>query len=69
MLRFCDQPRKASEIQALIQVKHRETFQDNYLKPLSKKRWLGRTIPDKPNSRLQRYLTTAKGRQWLQRGH
>ena len=65
VLKFCEQPRKASEIQSLIGVKHRETFQDNYLKPLMSKGWLAMTIPDKPKSRLQRYQTTEEGKKWM----
>jgi ATP-dependent DNA helicase RecG len=65
VLQFCEQPRKASEIQVLVGVKHRETFQDNYLKPLMAKGWLAMTIPDKPKSRLQRYQTTEEGKKWL----
>jgi ATP-dependent DNA helicase RecG len=35
IFQFCELARKANEIQSLTGVKHRETFQDNYLKPLS----------------------------------
>jgi ATP-dependent DNA helicase RecG len=66
VLRFCEQPRKASEIQALVAVKHRETFQNNCLKPLMAKGWLAMTIPAKPQSRLQRYQTTQEGKKRLQ---
>ncbi len=66
VLRFCEQPRKAGEIQALVGVKHRQTFRENYLNALIGKGWLGRTIPDKPQSRLQRYQTTHEGKKWLQ---
>jgi hypothetical protein len=65
VLQFCEQARKANEIQVLIGVKHRETFQDNYLKPIMAKGWLAMTIPDKPQSRLQRYQTTEEGKKWL----
>jgi ATP-dependent DNA helicase RecG len=46
VLRSCQQPRKASEIQSLVGVKHRETFQDNYLKPPIAKGWIALTIPE-----------------------
>ena len=65
ILQFCEQPRKAGEIQALVGVKHRQTFRENYLNALIGKGWLGRTIPDKPQSRLQRYQTTDEGKKWL----
>jgi ATP-dependent DNA helicase RecG len=65
ILQFCEQPRKAGEIQSLAGVKHRQTFRENYLNALIGKGWLGRTIPDKPQSRLQRYQTTDAGKKWL----
>jgi ATP-dependent DNA helicase RecG len=66
ILQFCEQPRKAGEIQSLVGVKHRQTFRENYLNALIGKGWLGRTIPDKPQSRLQSYQTTDEGKKWLQ---
>ncbi|HXD00241.1 MAG TPA: AAA family ATPase, partial [Verrucomicrobiae bacterium] len=53
------------EIQSLTGVKHRQTFRENYLNALISKGWLGRTIPDKPQSRLQRYQITDEGKKWL----
>lgn len=58
VLHFCQEPRKAGEIQELLGLRHRENFQNNYLKPLLDKGWLERTIPDKPRSRLQKYRLT-----------
>jgi hypothetical protein len=66
VLRFCGQPRKASEIQVLVGVKHRQTFRENYLNALIAKGWLERSIADKPRSRLQRYRTTGEGKKWAQ---
>ena len=65
ILAFCLKPRKASEIQELLQLKHRETFQNNYLRPLLNSQLLAPTIPDKPKSRLQQYVTTLLGKKWL----
>jgi DNA-binding HxlR family transcriptional regulator len=59
-------PLKSSEIQALTGIKHRETFQRNYLDRLIKEDWIERTIPDKPTSRLQKYCLTEKGRKILE---
>lgn len=65
VLHFCEQPRKASEIQNLLGLKHRETFQDNYLKPLLNQQLLTLTIPDKPRSPDQQYIMTKMGKMWL----
>lgn len=67
ILAHCREPRTAKEIQSIVGIRHRETFLQNYLNPLLKKRWLRRTIPGKPTSRLQRYLTTAEGSKWLRK--
>ncbi|MDD2715655.1 MAG: putative DNA binding domain-containing protein [Candidatus Wallbacteria bacterium] len=56
---------KSSEIQKVTGIKHRETFQRNYLDLLLKEGWLERTIPDKPQSRLQKYRLTAKAEAFL----
>jgi hypothetical protein len=61
VLLFCQTPRKASEIRELFGLRHRETFTDNYLRPLLEKGWLEPTIPEKPRSRMQRYRTTEAG--------
>jgi ATP-dependent DNA helicase RecG len=66
VLQFCEQRRKAGEIQNLLGVRHRQTFRENYLTVFLDKGWLTRTIPDKPQSRLQRYQTTQEGKDWLQ---
>lgn len=65
VLRLCATPRKAAEIQQVTGIKHRDTFMRNYLRPMIDQGWLAPTIPDKPRSRLQRYVATEAGRQWL----
>ena len=37
---------------------HRPTFRKNYLQPALAARMIERTLPDKPNSRLQKYRRT-----------
>jgi ATP-dependent DNA helicase RecG len=51
-----------SELQALLQLKHRDSFVAAYLAPALSDGWIEMTIPDKPNSRLQRYRLTVAGR-------
>jgi len=53
---------KSAEIQEVAGIRHRETFQRNYLDKLLEDELLERTIPNKPNSRLQKYRLTEKGR-------
>jgi ATP-dependent DNA helicase RecG len=65
VLKACIQPRKSKSIQDIVGIKHRETFQRNYLDTLLQDGLLVRTIPDKPQSRLQSYKITEKGRALL----
>ena len=66
VLDLCRQPRTAKEIQATAGIKHRETFLNNYLNPLLGTGWIERTIPDTPNSRLQKYRLTETGMRILE---
>jgi hypothetical protein len=50
------------EIQAALALRGRENFEARYLKPALAAAFIERTIPEKPNSRLQKYRLTAKGR-------
>ena len=49
-------PYSAVSIMAMLGLKSRETFRKNYLDPALELGLLVRTIPDKPNSRNQRYI-------------
>jgi hypothetical protein len=53
-------------LQGLLQLQDRKSFRDRYLKPALADGLIEMTIPDKPNSRLQQYRLTDKGRQWMQ---
>ena len=60
-------PLRSREIQEATGIRHRETFQRNYLDYLLSQGWIERTIPDKPNSRLQKYRLTGEGLALLKR--
>lgn len=60
ILKFCSQPRKRQEIIEYCGYKGRRNFVQNYVKPLLKSGELVMTVPDKPNSSSQRYLTKSK---------
>jgi len=51
----------AVECMDRLKLSHRPTFRANYLHPALAADLIERTIPDKPNSRLQKYRLTAKG--------
>lgn len=57
---------KSIELQAVSGIKHRETFQRNYLDYLLKEKLIERTVPDKPNSRLQKYRLSNEGESLLE---
>ena len=57
------EPLSSSMIMKQLQLKHKANFKENYLKPALAKGYIEPTIPDKPNSRLQKYRSTASGRE------
>jgi hypothetical protein len=54
-----------SALSIRLGLKHRPTFRENYLRPALAQGLIEPTIPEKPNSRLQKYRLTAKGRALL----
>ena len=67
VIAFCHEPRTAKEIMAELGLRHWKTFQANYLMPLLDAGIIERTIPDKPNSRLQKYRLARKGEGYLKK--
>lgn len=55
------------EIQRKLGLLHRENFRSNYLKPALELRLVEMTIPDKPNSRNQKYRLSDLGYQYKKR--
>ena len=50
------------EMQRNLHLKGRANFESRYLKPSVEEDLVEMTIPDKPNSRMQKYRLTEKGR-------
>lgn len=65
VLKHGESPLKSSGIQEIVGIQHRETFHRNCLDRMLKAGLMERTIPDKPNSPLQKYRLTEKGRALL----
>jgi len=56
------------ELQVALGLQDRKSFRDRYLVPALAEGLIEMILPGKPNSRLQKYRLTGKGRDWL-RGH
>ena len=57
LLDFCCEPRTRDEMQQFVGIVNREHFRKAILKPLLDSEEIKMTIPDKPNSRNQKYKT------------
>lgn len=49
-----------------LQLKGRDNFEKLYLRPALEGKWIAMTLPDKPNSRLQKYRLTDAGQRLVQ---
>ena len=56
MINFCIESKSAAEMMDLLQLKSRDYFRNNILKPMIQAGLLKPTIPDKPKSPDQRYI-------------
>ncbi len=56
LIDFCDVPRSRSEMQEYLGITSRGYFAYKYIKPLVEEGKLEMTIPDKPQSRNQKYV-------------
>ena len=65
LLELCRKPNKRSEIMNKLDFSSRPTFMKNYLAPLLDEGLLKMTLPDKPESKNQKYVTTEKGSEIL----
>ena len=56
---------KRDELQEMLGLTGRGNFTVQYLKPALDAGFIEMTIPDKPNSRLQKYRITSAGKTYL----
>ena len=61
LLNFNDVDMSVDELQKLFGLKERRTFARNYIQPALKLGLIEMTIPDKPNSRMQKYRLSVDG--------
>ena len=55
-IRGYDIPLSANEIMARLGIKSKETLRENYINPALENGLIRMTIPDKPNSKNQKYI-------------
>ena len=65
LLALVDGDKSSGTLRNILNLKHRQTFRDNYLHPALKHDYIEMTIPDKPMSSKQKYRLTEKGRAFL----
>ena len=65
ILGYCLQPQDRASILKQINLKNIQKNADRYIRPLINKGTIEMTIPEKPNSRLQKYITTELGKKLL----
>jgi ATP-dependent DNA helicase RecG len=67
MLNLCRTPMARDELQNELGLRNRDHFRRTFILPAMADRLIEPTIPDKPNSRLQKYRLTAKGKAILEK--
>ena len=60
LVEFCKKTRTRNEMQIFCGIEGRKKFNEKYLKPLLTSGKLAMTIPDKPNSKNQKYISSMK---------
>jgi hypothetical protein len=59
---FDEENMTSNDLMTILNLKHKEKFRLNYILPALQQGFIERTIPDKPNSRFQKYQLTDKGK-------
>lgn len=66
LLRVCINEMSRKELMQALGLAGRDNFEKLYLQPALKQGLIARTIPDKPNSRLQKYTLTNEGKRVME---
>lgn len=66
LLVFCKEPKQFNEILQKMNWSDRTKFRRKFLHPLLENNMIEMTMPDKPNSSNQRYVTTSVGMNYIQ---
>lgn len=66
VLTLGQQTRSLKELMQALDLSHRPHFIALYLRPALNAKLLQMTVPDKPQSRLQKYRLTDAGQRWLE---
>jgi ATP-dependent DNA helicase RecG len=66
VLELCLEPKAFNELIKVMNWTDRTKFRRRFLTPLVEQRLIEMTVPDKPNSRLQKYVITKKGKEFLE---
>ncbi len=56
---YCQEPKSAIQIMEELNYKNIKRFRRDYIKPLVEKKILKMTIPDKPTSKNQKYISNS----------
>ena len=67
ILNFCEKPKSRKEIMNMLQLTNHSKSYQKYIKPLLELGLLAQTLPNKPQSSKQQYITTKKGNDFLSR--
>ena len=63
LVKILDKEMNRQEFQSKLNLSDKKHFRLNYIKPALEQRFIEMTIPDKPNSSLQKYRLTILGKQ------
>jgi ATP-dependent DNA helicase RecG len=67
ILSYFENPNDMPDLMKQMQLSHRSSFRERYLKPLLEEGLLAMTMPDKPTSSRQKYYATVKGKKLLKK--